>query len=761
MSEAHQGPGWWQGSDGRWYPPETYSGSPSSIRPGTEARGQANPARTNRRHGQELLLLTTSRHFLVLAAIAAALLAIGYGLFTIGWIVFQASSVSTTKDLGTAGAWVVFVGFFVVLLALLSRVWKVLGTNQLSELGELGSVGLAALLMTIGSLLDATEAPSPSGAGRIVFAIGVTFWGIIAIGIAAASKLQENQSTLRTHPQGVPRHSPYWLGAGGAVILLAVAVGFPAPTFPDGTPGIVSGSIGAVGFMVFLSVLAVARSRHLIRSSALLVLFGALGALVLEQIARAVAYSLIFSTRAGITTFFTTVRVTEAVKDGIGFLAYLLLAAVAWRRLDEVALGLPSPAGSPQVPAGYPETTSRAPSASPPSAGTGSFAATAVPGKHSDPHVTRVGEAHTVMGDATGRKAIRSRRPRVTGPRLYGVAGASLLVVALVVGLLLGLPGPSHASRRIPLDDSLVNYTSMQAGTTTCATTSTRFPLVVVHFNTTQAKDQRENRVQGCDNGSLTTYDNLSRARDGTTVYRVSTHERTGCFSPFWTTQSPAKTNPTDWWQEYQLPPEPNAPPRANVYWFSAILLRPKDPSAPDFVVSPVEKLNGDGVTGALEITLGNFNKDLAEKKGDCATGNLGFAGLTDIKQIGSWSAPSGLATTTSPTTTPVPSTTIPVTTTSPPNSTYSLGPVTCGTDPTFGFPIATGTITNTSQQILSYTVNVSFNSSDGTQLVSGFANIWSVSPGQTANFTAQANTVQPVPGVTSCPVVGVFTFPG
>ncbi len=29
MSDAPQGPGWWQASDGKWYPPEQFTGSPA------------------------------------------------------------------------------------------------------------------------------------------------------------------------------------------------------------------------------------------------------------------------------------------------------------------------------------------------------------------------------------------------------------------------------------------------------------------------------------------------------------------------------------------------------------------------------------------------------------------------------------------------------------------------------------------------------------------------------------------------------------
>jgi serine/threonine protein kinase len=113
--------------------------------------------------------------------------------------------------------------------------------------------------------------------------------------------------------------------------------------------------------------------------------------------------------------------------------------------------------------------------------------------------------------------------------------------------------------------------------------------------------------------------------------------------------------------------------------------------------------------------------------------------------------------TTAAPTTT-APTTTAPTTSVSGTGS-YSVGAVTCGTDPNFGYPTATGTITNKSSQTQSYTVDVSFNAGSS-QVISGFANVESVAPGQTANFTARANTVSPVTGITSCPVSNVTAYP-
>ncbi|HEY0639283.1 MAG TPA: hypothetical protein VGD67_16655 [Pseudonocardiaceae bacterium] len=45
MSEAPQGPGWWQASDGRWYPPHTHPAAAPAAHPGAAGQAYAAPGR--------------------------------------------------------------------------------------------------------------------------------------------------------------------------------------------------------------------------------------------------------------------------------------------------------------------------------------------------------------------------------------------------------------------------------------------------------------------------------------------------------------------------------------------------------------------------------------------------------------------------------------------------------------------------------------------------------------------------------------------
>jgi hypothetical protein len=44
MSDTPQGPGWWLASDGKWYPPEQWTGPPNTHPPGQGAAEPASPA---------------------------------------------------------------------------------------------------------------------------------------------------------------------------------------------------------------------------------------------------------------------------------------------------------------------------------------------------------------------------------------------------------------------------------------------------------------------------------------------------------------------------------------------------------------------------------------------------------------------------------------------------------------------------------------------------------------------------------------------
>jgi hypothetical protein len=161
-------------------------------------------------------------------------------------------------------------------------------------------------------------------------------------------------SMARQEPS--PSVSTYWLVAAGALVLVAVSSGLPAPTRSDNTGAIVGGCLAAVGTGALAAVLLSCRARGLLRSRA--VLTAAVGLIVLaaHEVANAVYAAVSFSATSTLADF----RVTATVASFIGAGAWLALGLAAWQQVDGVppwhasarpaAPGQAGPAEPPGVP---------------------------------------------------------------------------------------------------------------------------------------------------------------------------------------------------------------------------------------------------------------------------------------------------------------------------------------------------------------------------------------------------------------------------
>ncbi len=274
-----------------------------------------------------MLELTRSRVTLTVAAIAAGLLALGAALTAIGGAVLSSeSTLQTTKDLLTAGAWVQFGGWLLGFVAVGSLAWAFVLAGRTRDLWEVAAATMGALLLAIAGLLLATEAQSSSdGGGHVVMALGLGTWTILAIVVAGMRSVAESKFP------GGQRTSPFWLAAGGALIAVAVGSGIPSPVGPDGTSGVVAGIIAAVGFAALVGTFGVARSRRMIGSRAFPALAVGIGLLAAGEVAWAVTSATVFSASAGLTTL----RVMTALHSSLEAFAFLALAGAAWQRLDE------------------------------------------------------------------------------------------------------------------------------------------------------------------------------------------------------------------------------------------------------------------------------------------------------------------------------------------------------------------------------------------------------------------------------------------
>src|ERR1700722_4019262 len=61
MSDTSQGPGWWLASDGKWYPPEQWTGPPNTNPLSSQTGGQAQPSMPGQPTGQPSAAFPTAQ----------------------------------------------------------------------------------------------------------------------------------------------------------------------------------------------------------------------------------------------------------------------------------------------------------------------------------------------------------------------------------------------------------------------------------------------------------------------------------------------------------------------------------------------------------------------------------------------------------------------------------------------------------------------------------------------------------------------------
>lgn len=156
MSDVSQGPGWWQASDRKWYPPEAVPGStptagaPTGWTPGTAGPGMAATASALRVPRARSSTTTGGVWALVLLVCGAVMIAGSIG----AW--FSASLFSFSSSEGGAAhagpGWISLMGG--ILLILVGLMGIVTAGNGLRVVGVLGGVASGAGLGITGYLVD-------------------------------------------------------------------------------------------------------------------------------------------------------------------------------------------------------------------------------------------------------------------------------------------------------------------------------------------------------------------------------------------------------------------------------------------------------------------------------------------------------------------------------------------------------------------------------------------------------------------------------
>jgi hypothetical protein len=270
-----------------------------------------------------LLGIFRSRWAMAFAVAAASAFALGWGLRTIATALLSGTrSVSTYKNLGIASYWMIFVSAVAILVAVAGVLWMLLKVRQWQLMWEAGAVAIGALLVVIGTLIQAVTSLTPPQSSNVVVAVGVGIWGILAVVVGARWALADEAHGTRSP------HAPSWLTCAAGVAITAVAFGIPNPSLTDKGAGIAIGVVGAVGFGTIAAGVAYARVRGLLSNGSIVTIVG-FGVLAAGEASEAIVAGLIF----GPTPSLTAYRVGSSISTFILAVGLVVLADAAWIRL--------------------------------------------------------------------------------------------------------------------------------------------------------------------------------------------------------------------------------------------------------------------------------------------------------------------------------------------------------------------------------------------------------------------------------------------
>lgn len=277
-----------------------------------------------------MLDIVRSREAMVLATVAAVLWALGSALGGLAYAVFNPTGdFDTSKNLITAGAWVIFVAGLVALGAICFVAWNLFVTRQWTRMWEANGAAVATLIFVIGLLIAATQATDVSTAADVVAAVGVGGWCALVVVGAARRALLEQETVVTQH------QAPLRLAGAAAVLLLAIAIGLPNASLDDKTLAVTNAAIYAVAFAGLVLVLSVAHTRGFIVTSRLAVLAAGLWALAAEGVVRAVCDGIVYGPAPHSVL---SIRLGLSLPSFVEAAAFLILAWAALGRVAELTM---------------------------------------------------------------------------------------------------------------------------------------------------------------------------------------------------------------------------------------------------------------------------------------------------------------------------------------------------------------------------------------------------------------------------------------
>ncbi|HEY6624130.1 MAG TPA: zinc ribbon domain-containing protein [Acidimicrobiales bacterium] len=262
--------------------------------------------------------------FAVAAAVALVISAVLTG---IGFVVLNdLGSVDTTQNLRISAAWLGAVAGIAAFIGVASVVWPLVLRRTWVALVEVAGATVATLLIAIGLLVDAADAPNYSLSANVVFAVGLGGWMILLVISGARRSLVEQHA-----PHG-SRQAALWLAASGALLLFAVGVGLQTGSIDNRGLGIATGIILMLGAAALAVTVTAARAQGLITTEQFPMLVAGLWTLAAAYAASAIVAGVVY----GPSESLTALRVGTCVVATIRAAAFILLAFAAWGRLRDL-----------------------------------------------------------------------------------------------------------------------------------------------------------------------------------------------------------------------------------------------------------------------------------------------------------------------------------------------------------------------------------------------------------------------------------------
>jgi hypothetical protein len=284
--------------------------------------------------------LVRNRQALVLTTVAASLWALGLLLAGLAAATLSPGGAGTYGNLLEAAAWIDLVAGMAVLAATSWLTWNA-AVHQLVEVAwEVGATALSSLVLTIGLLMQAVDAPNPSDAGFVVSAVGLGGWAAVVLVRAARRSIEEQRDA------SLARRARYGVGAAASVAVIAVALGLPSPSLSDATLAVAGNVVYAAGFAGLAVVFSAAHARRIVDPRSFVAVATGLWTLAVASVVQAVSAGAVYGpppVSIGSLRFLSIGPFIELC--GFGALAW-----AAFSRIGGLALAPVAPAPATTVP---------------------------------------------------------------------------------------------------------------------------------------------------------------------------------------------------------------------------------------------------------------------------------------------------------------------------------------------------------------------------------------------------------------------------